>query len=128
MPSTKSRNNKNNNNNKKNRKKKTDEISVVGPEYFQVLQGELFGRHVALVLCGESHYDALDVTRSGGRFSPREGWVELTNGQVVVPTKDDVQWVIAGHSLGGAMAVMDRRYRRAVRRQTRTAGAAQGTV
>jgi len=55
------------------------EASVVGPDSFQLLEGELFGKKVALILCGESHNDAIDVTRSGGRFLPREGWVELPN-------------------------------------------------
>ncbi|CAB9515219.1 expressed unknown protein [Seminavis robusta] len=58
-------------------------ISVVGPEYFQLLQGQLFvgnnTKQVALILCGESHYDGIDVTRSGGRFAPREGWVQIGN-------------------------------------------------
>jgi len=48
---------------------------VVGPDYAQLLRGSLFGRDVALLLCGESHEDAVDVTRPGGKFMPNEGWV-----------------------------------------------------
>ena len=49
--------------------------AVVGPDYMQILKGTLAGRDMALILCGESHEDALDVTRSAGRFDPEEGWI-----------------------------------------------------
>ncbi len=41
-----------------------------------MLRGELFGTQVALLLCGESHEDAIDVTRKGGYFLPDEGWID----------------------------------------------------
>jgi hypothetical protein len=56
---------------------KTRQVSVVGPNYIQVLQGTLLNKQVALVLCGESHEDAIDVTRKGGIFEAKEGWIEL---------------------------------------------------
>ena len=55
-----------------------DEISIVGPDNIQVLQGSLLGKQVALILCGESHEDAIDVTRKGALFEAKEGWIELT--------------------------------------------------
>ena len=30
-------------------------LHVVGPDYMQVLRGRLFGKEVALILCGEAH-------------------------------------------------------------------------
>jgi hypothetical protein len=79
---------------RKSRKKKKnrplhEEISVVGPDKIQLLQGDLFGKKVALFLCGESHHDAIDVTRSNGRFLPKEGWVALSDQQLPV---DHVAW------------------------------------
>jgi len=73
----------NKNKNKKNREtSKFKDISVVGPDYIQVLHGSLYNnageepQEVSLVLCGESHEDAIDVTRRGGKFSGKEGWIE----------------------------------------------------
>ena len=51
-------------------------LHVVGPDYMQVLRGRLFGREVALILCGEAHEDAIDVTRKDGFFLPQEGFVD----------------------------------------------------
>ena len=48
---------------------------IVGPDSLEVLQGTLFGQAVAIVLCGESHEDSLDVTRTNGIFEPHEGWI-----------------------------------------------------
>jgi hypothetical protein len=48
---------------------------VVGPDYVQVLSGTLSSKSLRLVLCGESHTDAIDVTRRGGGII-REGWVD----------------------------------------------------
>ena len=48
---------------------------VVGPDYVQVLSGTLSSKSLRLVLCGESHTDAIDVTRRGGGVI-REGWVD----------------------------------------------------
>ena len=64
----------------KSRQKSSDEIiSVVGPDCIEVLQGTLFDgkKSVTVVLCGESHEDAIDVTRKGGRFDAKEGWIEI---------------------------------------------------
>ena len=85
-----------------NRKSKAEEKSypsVVGPDLFLLLQGRLFddgevtssycsnktnqsgssggGKNVSLILCGESHNDAVDVTRRSppGKFDPTEGWI-----------------------------------------------------
>lgn len=73
----------------KPKKKKTKEArenpnpSVVGPDLFLLLQGSLFDskKNVALVLCGESHNDAVDITRRSppGKFEPTEGWIPLAD-------------------------------------------------
>ena len=48
---------------------------VVGPDYIQVLtsSGKIAGRSVSLILCGESHRDAIDVTRANGG-EEKLGW------------------------------------------------------
>jgi len=46
---------------------------VIGPEYIQLISGTLASKQVNIILCGESHEDAIDVTRSGGKG--KEGWV-----------------------------------------------------
>lgn len=56
-----------------------DIVSIVGPDYIQLLQGELLDKNVCLVLCGESHKDAIDVTRKGGIVDAKEGWIDLEN-------------------------------------------------
>lgn len=52
---------------------------IVGPDYVQVLRGEILNKKVSIILCGESHEDAIDVTRSGGFFKPKEGWIATSN-------------------------------------------------
>jgi len=70
MPSKRSRN--------KKKKLSSQPIpDLVGPDYIQVLTGKLFAKKVNVILCGESHEDAIDVTRSGGYFKPKEGWIPL---------------------------------------------------
>mmetsp|Transcript_663 Transcript_663/g.1573 ORF Transcript_663/g.1573 Transcript_663/m.1573 type:complete len:740 (-) Transcript_663:2181-4400(-) len=86
------------------RKSKAEEKSypsIVGPDLFLLLQGRLFddsgansntrssdkiqngslggGKNVSLILCGESHNDAVDVTRRTppGKFDPNEGWIRV---------------------------------------------------
>ena len=60
--------------NSNNKSKSENYPPVVGPDLFLLLQGQLFGsedgsrggdgaKNVALVLCGETHEDAVDVTR-----------------------------------------------------------------
>ena len=60
--------------------------AVVGPDLFLLLQGRLFdddandgGKNISLILCGESHNDAIDVTRRSppGKFEPNEGWIKV---------------------------------------------------
>ena len=46
---------------------------VVGPNYIQVLTGQIATRNISLILCGESHEDAIDVTRVGGG-KMKEDW------------------------------------------------------
>ena len=46
---------------------------VVGPDYIQVLTGKLASKSISLILCGESHHDAIDITRAGGG-KIKEGW------------------------------------------------------
>ena len=46
---------------------------VVGPNYFQVLTGSIASKSISLILCGESHNDAIDITRAGGG-KVKEGW------------------------------------------------------
>jgi hypothetical protein len=81
MPTKKRKNNKNN-----------EVVSIVGPDSMQVLQGTLFGKNVSLVLCGETHEDAIDVTRKGGVFEAKEGWIELNKSEIMfqLQDKDDV--------------------------------------
>ena len=65
---------------------------MVGPDLFLLLQGRLFdngsnananekmgGKNVSLILCGESHNDAVDITRRSppGKFDPTEGWIPV---------------------------------------------------
>ena len=38
--------------------------SVVGPDLFLLLQGRLFEKNVALIFCGETHHDAIEITRN----------------------------------------------------------------
>jgi len=47
---------------------------VVGPDYIQVLTGSIASKSISLILCGESHHDAIDITRAGGG-KVKEGWV-----------------------------------------------------
>ncbi|CAK9069719.1 unnamed protein product [Durusdinium trenchii] len=47
---------------------------VCGPEWIRTLRGELLGRSVALVLCGEAHEDVLDLTRKKCIIEPEKGW------------------------------------------------------
>lgn len=61
-------------------------IGIVGPDYIQVLSGTIASKSIRLILCGESHSDAIDVTRRGGGVI-KEGWVltdivELMGGMV----------------------------------------------
>lgn len=51
---------------------------VCGPEWIQTLRGQLLGREVALICCGEAHEDAIDLTRSGCIVEPEEDWLELS--------------------------------------------------
>ncbi|KAL7533123.1 hypothetical protein ACHAXR_006683, partial [Thalassiosira sp. AJA248-18] len=55
---------------------------VVGPDYIQLLTGCIASKSISLILCGESHHDAIDITRAGGG-KIKEGWeptdyIELT--------------------------------------------------
>jgi hypothetical protein len=62
-----------------------EEVLVVGPNCIQVLQGTLLNKQVALILCGESHEDAIDVTRKRGIFEAKEGWIEIKKQDMVLP-------------------------------------------
>jgi hypothetical protein len=72
----------------KQRKKAENDVAIVGPDYVQLLTGRLFHKDVALVLYGESHQDAIDVTRKGGVFIPKEGWISQAGGSSGVLQKD----------------------------------------
>ncbi|CAD7952608.1 unnamed protein product [Amoebophrya sp. A25] len=50
---------------------------VAGPLTVQALRGRLFGKEVAIVSCGESHEDAMDLTRKAAICEPAWAWVEL---------------------------------------------------
>lgn len=50
-------------------------LKVAGPSVIQTLRGRLQGREVALLLCGESHEDTIDLTRSKGVVAAEEGWI-----------------------------------------------------
>ena len=79
MPS-KARRNKSTNNKANNKRKIENHAAIVGPDYMQCLTGRLFQKDVTLVLCGESHQDAIDVTRRKGIFVPKEGWIPVAAG------------------------------------------------
>jgi len=49
-------------------------LKVCGPESIQTLRGRMFGREVALILCGEAHEDTIDLTRREGILDPILGW------------------------------------------------------
>lgn len=55
-----------------------NQVDMVGPDNIQVLRGEVLGKQVALVLCGESHNEALDLTRPHAILEPKCGWVKLS--------------------------------------------------
>jgi hypothetical protein len=50
-------------------------LKVCGPETIQTLRGRMFGREVALILCGEAHEDTIDLTRRRGIVDPIYGWM-----------------------------------------------------
>lgn len=52
-------------------------LKVCGPESIHTLRGRMFGREVALLLCGEAHEDTIDLTRREGILDPVLGWVVL---------------------------------------------------
>jgi len=52
-------------------------LEVAGPEMVQTLRGQLFGREAALVLCGEAHEDAIDLTRKDAVPNATLGWSSL---------------------------------------------------
>ena len=74
---------KRNRNNNKTSSNHDEAISIVGPDCIEVLKGQLLEKNVALVLCGESHEDAIDVTRKGGRFDGKEGWIPLARDEIL---------------------------------------------
>ncbi|CAJ1959736.1 unnamed protein product [Cylindrotheca closterium] len=87
---------KNNNKNKNKKNRETDkfkDVTIVGPDYIQILHGSLTDpqqqqqQEIALILCGESHEDAIDVTRRGGKFSGKEGWIDQSRDSIFAPTK-----------------------------------------
>merc|ERR1719498_1432776 len=49
-------------------------LKVCGPEKIQTLRGRMFGRDVALILCGEAHEDTIDLTRSKGILEVTLDW------------------------------------------------------
>ena len=59
---------------KKKSSSTTAGIGIVGPDYIQVLSGTIASKSIRLILCGESHSDAIDVTRKDGGVV-KEGWV-----------------------------------------------------
>jgi len=65
---------------------------VIGPDFIQMLRGKMFGKDVALLMCGESHNEAPDVTRPDGVVYPKMGWVQITDyGGGVWSPKDAVK-------------------------------------
>eukprot|EP00746_Dinoflagellata_sp_MGD_P003254 gnl/MRDRNA2_/MRDRNA2_106312_c0_seq1.p1 gnl/MRDRNA2_/MRDRNA2_106312_c0~~gnl/MRDRNA2_/MRDRNA2_106312_c0_seq1.p1 ORF type:complete len:844 (+),score=147.29 gnl/MRDRNA2_/MRDRNA2_106312_c0_seq1:135-2534(+) len=57
---------------------RTRHLKMAGPEKIQTLRGQLLGREVALIFCGESHHDAIDLTRSKSKVEAEEGWVRAS--------------------------------------------------
>jgi len=100
-----------NKNKKKSATAKTEKQlfpSVVGPDLFLLLQGRLFdddgaddnsgrptsggGKNVSLILCGESHNDAIDVTRRSppGKFDATEGWIQIFDSSQQEDDENDI--------------------------------------
>lgn len=52
-------------------------LKVCGPTHIQTLRGQLLGREVALICCGESHEDTIDLTREKCVVEAEEGWVKV---------------------------------------------------
>ena len=91
---------KKNNKKRNNRKPKVEEKPypyVVGPDLFLLLQGQLFhdgnssdgnagGKNVSLILCGESHNDAVDV-----RISSADNLPAWLSAQMTVQRVPDAQ-------------------------------------
>lgn len=53
-------------------------LKVVGPSIIQTLRGRLQGREVAVLFCGESHEDTIDLTRRRGVVAAEEGWIAIS--------------------------------------------------
>ncbi|CAE7040414.1 unnamed protein product [Symbiodinium natans] len=68
-------------------------VRVSGPSTIQTLRGELCGRKVALILCGEAHEDALDLTRPRSIIAAKLGWVPFQ-----LPHAVDVAAAVACHA------------------------------
>jgi hypothetical protein len=54
-------------------------LRVSGPEVVQTLRGHMFGREVAVILCGEAHEDTIDLTRRRGVLDPDYGWKAIAS-------------------------------------------------
>ncbi|CAD7947197.1 unnamed protein product [Amoebophrya sp. A120] len=52
---------------------------VVGPSVVSTLAGKLFEKNVVVVVCGEAHEDAVDLTRKNAVCDPVLDWVEVTD-------------------------------------------------
>mmetsp|Transcript_13517 Transcript_13517/g.29845 ORF Transcript_13517/g.29845 Transcript_13517/m.29845 type:complete len:130 (+) Transcript_13517:251-640(+) len=49
---------------------------VCGPSFIETLRGKIFGKDVALILCGEAHEEAIDLTREKCITEPEIDWVQ----------------------------------------------------
>lgn len=63
------------------------DLKLVGPAAIQTLRGRLHGREVALIFCGESHEDTIDLTREKSIMEPEEGWVAVASCSGFDPTQ-----------------------------------------
>jgi hypothetical protein len=90
-------------------------LKVVGPESIQTLRGQLFGREVALILCGESHFDTIDLTRRKGIVHADMGWIMTAPNQAgfnpgeAFATKNDVTLAAAKNWARGIIKKLDKK-------------------
>jgi len=80
------------------------QLKVCGPEYIQTLRGHLLGREVAIILCGEAHNSALDLTRQQGIMVPVRDWLEVPRSEAPSYHPMDAFKTVRGLSLEKAKA------------------------
>lgn len=89
---------------------RSDVQLVAGPSTIQTLRGQLCGREVALILCGEGHEDCIDLTRSRSVLEATFGWIPTADAfSYITPfhTKNDITLHVAKKWAARAMTRED---------------------